>query len=360
MSHRPLRRLGIALGVFLVVAAGLPYVAGADQIANKQAEAARIARQLDAQGEQVSILAERVNTARLRADRLAAQAEGAKAELAKTDALVRAAKGRLKSQAVNAYVRGGQLTGMQELIGGQPNDIGRRQTYVKTVTGQETSALDGLRNAREQFDAKRAAAEADQAQARAALDQVASARRAAAAAEAATQQTLSQVKGELADLVAAESRRQAEEAARRAQAALAARQSREQTAARSRGTYSGPAPPVSQSAAGAVEEARRQLGKPYQYGAAGPDRFDCSGLMLWSWGHAGRRLSHSAAAQYNETSRVAIADLQPGDLVFFGSPIHHNGMYVGGGQMIEASHSGTPVRYASISRRDYVGAGRVG
>ena len=81
---------------------------------------------------------------------------------------------------------------------------------------------------------------------------------------------------------------------------------------------------------------------------------------MWSWGHAGHSLPHSASAQYDATSRVSLGDLQPGDLVFFGRPIHHEGIYVGGGQMIEASHSGTPVRYASISRSDLVGAGRVG
>jgi cell wall-associated NlpC family hydrolase len=116
--------------------------------------------------------------------------------------------------------------------------------------------------------------------------------------------------------------------------------------------------PVAPGAAGAVEEARRQLGKPYVYGAAGPDSFDCSGLTMWAWGHAGVSMSHSAAAQYGEFPHVSTDSLQPGDLIFYGSPIHHVGMYVGGGQMIEASHTGTPVRYASIWRSDMVGASR--
>ncbi|HSH61670.1 MAG TPA: NlpC/P60 family protein, partial [Acidimicrobiales bacterium] len=101
-------------------------------------------------------------------------------------------------------------------------------------------------------------------------------------------------------------------------------------------------------------------GKPYRWGAAGPDSFDCSGLTLWAWRAGGKSLPHSSRAQFSATSRVPLSQIQPGDLVFYGSPIHHMGIYVGGGTMVEASQTGTPVRYASIYRRDMVGVGRVG
>jgi cell wall-associated NlpC family hydrolase len=80
---------------------------------------------------------------------------------------------------------------------------------------------------------------------------------------------------------------------------------------------------------------------------------------MYAWASGGRSLPHSASAQYQMLPHVAIANLQPGDLVFFGSDLHHVGIYVGGGQMIEAPHTGANVRYASIySRTDLVGAGR--
>ncbi|MDP9441909.1 MAG: NlpC/P60 family protein, partial [Actinomycetota bacterium] len=109
----------------------------------------------------------------------------------------------------------------------------------------------------------------------------------------------------------------------------------------------------------AIAEARRQIGKPYEWGAAGPDSFDCSGLTLWSWRAGGKSLPHSSRAQWTATSRVSIDAIKPGDLLFYGDPIHHVGLYIGNGQMIEASQTGTPVRYASIYRSDYTGAGRV-
>jgi cell wall-associated NlpC family hydrolase len=126
-------------------------------------------------------------------------------------------------------------------------------------------------------------------------------------------------------------------------------------------TPSGPAPPASSRAQIAVRAALSQVGKPYQWGGAGPNSYDCSGLTMWSWAHAGVTLSHSAAMQYSETRRVSSGDLQPGDLLFYGSPIHHVAMYIGGGQLVEAPYTGALVRVTSTGgRSDYVGAGRPG
>jgi len=108
----------------------------------------------------------------------------------------------------------------------------------------------------------------------------------------------------------------------------------------------------------AVHSALAQLGKPYVWGAAGPDSFDCSGLTMYSWAAAGVSLPHSAAAQYSALPHVSQSSLEPGDLVFFGSPIHHVGMYIGKGLMVAAPSSGRVVQIQQVFRSDYVGAGR--
>ncbi|HEY1740041.1 MAG TPA: NlpC/P60 family protein, partial [Acidimicrobiia bacterium] len=147
--------------------------------------------------------------------------------------------------------------------------------------------------------------------------------------------------------------------AQRASAASKARAASAGTLDASVGTApSGPAPPPSEGAATAVYWAKQELGKPYQYGAGGPGSFDCSGLTAFAWAHAGVGMAHNAAAQYGEFPHVAIGNVEPGDLVFFGSPIHHVGIVVGGGQMIEAPETGYDVRYASYFRSDLVGAAR--
>ena len=121
-----------------------------------------------------------------------------------------------------------------------------------------------------------------------------------------------------------------------------------------------PVPSAGGRGAIAVRAALAQVGKPYQWGAAGPDAFDCSGLTMYAWAQAGVSLPHSSAAQYSATSRVSTSALKPGDLLFHGSPIHHMGMYIGGGQMVEAPYTGASVRVVSSSRSDTVGAGRPG
>ncbi len=122
-------------------------------------------------------------------------------------------------------------------------------------------------------------------------------------------------------------------------------------------------PPVKASNPNAqtvVDAALSQVGKPYLWGGEGPDSYDCSGLMMWAWAHAGVSLPHNSGMQYAATPRVAQDDWQPGDILFFGSPIHHNGMYIGNGQMVEAPYSGEYVRVNSAFRDDYAGAGRPG
>ncbi|MEO5874363.1 MAG: NlpC/P60 family protein [Streptosporangiaceae bacterium] len=121
------------------------------------------------------------------------------------------------------------------------------------------------------------------------------------------------------------------------------------------GTYTGPA---TGSAKAALTYAYKQLGKPYFYGGAGPNSFDCSGLTMMAWKAGGVALSHNAAAQYSQSKRVALADLQPGDLVFF-SGLGHVGLYVGGGKMLHAPHSGTVVKISSIaSHGSFLSGGR--
>lgn len=109
---------------------------------------------------------------------------------------------------------------------------------------------------------------------------------------------------------------------------------------------------------GVVQIALRYLGRPYVWGADGPGSFDCSGFTMFVYAQVGVRLPHSSRAQISSGARVSRANLQPGDLVFFGSPIHHVGMYIGGGKMVHSPHSGDVVSIDSMNRYDYAGACR--
>jgi cell wall-associated NlpC family hydrolase len=99
-----------------------------------------------------------------------------------------------------------------------------------------------------------------------------------------------------------------------------------------------------------VAIAQRYLGVPYVYGGASPSGFDCSGLVMYCYAQVGVGLSHGATDQQHASTPVPISALQPGDLVFFGnaSYSYHVGIYVGGGSMIHAPHTGAVVSYGSI------------
>lgn len=105
-----------------------------------------------------------------------------------------------------------------------------------------------------------------------------------------------------------------------------------------------------------------QLGKPYVFGGAGPNSFDCSGLTMMAYKQIGINLSHYVPNQYSASRRVAKSQLQPGDLVFF-SNNDHMGMYVGNGKFIQAPHTGDVVKISSLSdayySQVYYGGGRL-
>ena len=109
--------------------------------------------------------------------------------------------------------------------------------------------------------------------------------------------------------------------------------------------------PSSGGVSAVIAFAQAQIGKPYQWGAAGPDTFDCSGLTLIAWAQAGVNLSHYTGFQWTETRRVPLSQLQPGDLVFYGvdgPDSHHVGLYIGNDMMIDAPHTGAYVQYDDI------------
>jgi cell wall-associated NlpC family hydrolase len=170
-------------------------------------------------------------------------------------------------------------------------------------------------------------------------------------------QLLDSAERHVRELLAA--RRAREEAARRAAVAAALARVR---ALGLDGFSTAPAP--TPAAATAVRAALGQVGKPYRWGATGPREFDCSGLTGWAYQQAGVALPRTSRGQWPAGRHVAPAALLPGDLVFFGTDphdpgsIHHVGMYVGQGLMVNAPSTGARVRVEPLRARGYVGATR--
>lgn len=120
---------------------------------------------------------------------------------------------------------------------------------------------------------------------------------------------------------------------------------------------------VSGRAGTALRYAVKQIGDNYVWGAAGPIRWDCSGLTMRAFQQAGVRLPHSSRAQYTYGRSISRGSLLPGDLVFFGTPISHVGIYIGKSKMVHAPRPGAKVQIAEFGnyfgRKKYVGARRL-
>ena len=109
----------------------------------------------------------------------------------------------------------------------------------------------------------------------------------------------------------------------------------------------------------AMRNALSKLGAPYRHGSAGPNAFDCSGLVSWAFKNAGTSLPRTSRAMSTVGNAVSKSDLQPGDLVFFYKPVSHVGIYIGDGKIVHASSRKSPVKISDMGRMPFTTARRV-
>lgn len=386
------------------VAAAKNAVGGASaQVAAIDAELAAARQHLSVAEQQAAMAGEAANAALLHLQRCVQESNAARA--AADAARERAAQATLtlSRYAAEIFQGGAGISQLDLVLGGDPRDTLDRAAGLDAVGDERARVMreaDAARQlssmadraAQEATDRQSAAAATAQTAAEAARSQA----DAAAGQAAAVNQRQEQAVGQLAALrntsaqlerdrqaglaaaeqarIEAENRRRAEaaaaeaarvaaeqERARQAAAAAAAEAARRADAAASRPAPPKPptptptpppnVPPPSGGVSSVIAFARAQLGEPYAWGAAGPDSWDCSGLTMMAWAKAGVSLSHYTGSQWNETARVPLAQLQPGDLVFYGSSgpsSYHVGLYIGAGQMIHAPRTGEVVKVSSI------------
>lgn len=369
-SRARLRWSTVALAALLAGATfvGAAPASGQSSIDDKRQEAREVAARLDELSTRYERLQDRSNAAQAQLAEVEGNITQAEARLADTVEERDQRKAELQTYAVDAYLGGPDNSALTVAVDSRnEREMPLRLGYLDTVTGNRTQLIEDLAATEEDVADRVAELRESRQDAADLVDQINQSAADAQQAIDEQEQLQSQIDSELAALI--EQQRAEEAAARQAEidaAAQAAAQAAQAPAADPTGGGTGtdpgtpPAPtpsptppPPASGAAGAVEAALSMQGVPYRWAGADPSGFDCSGLMMWAWARAGRSLPHSSSAQYSVTRRVSAADLQPGDLVFYFSPISHVGMYIGNGQIVHAPHTGSYVQVVSMG---YVGS----
>ncbi len=359
-TRRPGRRAALVLAGTLGLGLGVGSVPSS-ALAEEPATAAEAAQLVAARGHELEVVTEQFNEAREALTAQQAAAEAAAESHAQAQAAADAARRQVVGIARSAYTGDGMGSFQALMTSEDADEFVNRVSLLQGVAGYQGELLGQAVAATETADAAQAAAAEAAAEAQRQYDAV-------AAQQSDLEAQIATYQADYARLTADE-RRAALEAAAAAHAADGRRASRDEDReepAATEGPSAASAPAAAPAPAGGVAgtvvaTAMAQRGKPYVWAAAGPGSFDCSGLTQYAFDAAGIELPHSSRLQSQMGTAVSRADLQPGDLVFFYSPVSHVGIYVGNGQMVHAPTSGDVVKVADIdSMGSYSGARRIG
>ena len=370
----PLRHLltGFLVCTLLLGGAGISLVAspaGAGSVDDAKRKVGQIADQLEAAEEEVDRLSEELAIAVENKRQLEVEIVSTEVEIAAKQTELGGVQGQMSDLAIEAFVGGGRGGSISGLLapGGGPNESVQRQylTEIALNVGLANSdQLDALITDLDDLQGRleRDRADAEDLAARITQDEVTTQNEIdklfalSAKAERELGQALS-----------------AERARRAAAAAAAAREEAERITGGNGGGGNGgggsnpepfdpgSVPPSSSRGAIAVAAAKSQIGVRYiKYMSREGVGFDCSGLTAWAWEQAGISIPHQSRQQFNTTAHVPIKYIEPGDLIYFYSPITHVGIYVGGGMMVDAPGPGRFVRLAAVTFSKVTGVSRPG
>ena len=340
---------------------------------------------------QAEVIIERYDRALVAMHQAAVAYQAAQARLARAGTAEQASHRQVAALAAQEYEAGGGFGSMAQMLGnsGGPQAFLNGSVAAQQLAQQRTDVL-------AQNQATKVVANVFRAQARHALDAERAAATKAKALKTAIEAAVAGQSAATAAIAASTKRLEAALGAARAreyqlqqarQRALAAAAARAQALAAQRAAAqqapAAAAAPVSAGSAGswassyslaqgasaaqgnaAADWALTQLGKPYQWGAAGPSTYDCSGLTMEAWAHAGVAMQHWTGYQWPSGPHIPISQLRRGDLVFYATntadpnTIHHVGIYIGGGEMVDAPYTGAFVRIDSIYWTGLIGATR--
>lgn len=377
----------VAAGLVLAACASVPALAPATPLAEKQAQAAALDVEVSRLETKYGALQERWRGALVELREIQADRRDAEAKLAVARRDLRGAKTRLEERALAIYRDGG---GNSELLqvaqAGSLQEFFDRLDTIQRVGTQDADILGRVRDAAERVEKQERRLRAASKRQAKVVSRADRAKRKMKQVLGEKQAALGSVTGEIRAIMAQQRAASAAAAAREARSNAATIQAGGtlQAAAGAAGGAAGcgggggtsggsassggdsgggaalvPLPPASGTAASAASIAMGKSGSPYVYGAAGPDSFDCSGLVVWAFAQAGRPgLPHSTYSLIGMGVEVPMSEAQVGDLVFTNNS-GHMGIYVGGGSFVHAPRTGRTVTVESLGYYSVVSIRRI-
>ncbi|MBN2247298.1 MAG: C40 family peptidase [Coriobacteriia bacterium] len=353
------------------------------EISQKQTEMDSALAELERKRADLEVRIEEYNAITEAVEQTEVEIVSTRGELDRATAQLRSAQDVLADRATNIYKHGG-MTVMDVFLGVRSfDDLMTRFDLLRRISAADAAIVASVQHAKQRVESAERMLELRHAE-QLALQTQARARAAAIEAEVSRQQGyVERLDADVRRLIAEEEERERQLAAERARvaaaaAAAAARRAAEaasgdagkgETDSRSPVTATAPGGVVSGSI---VDVALLYLGVPYVWGGSSPSGFDCSGLVCYVYRQVGVSLPRTSQSQFRVGQHIPadqVDQLQPGDLVFFGtdgdpSRVHHVGIYIGGGDYVHAPHTGAVVRINSLTARiqssgDYVGGSRI-
>ena len=374
------------------VTAGAPVAASPrERLKEKAAQAQTVLQQVNALDQQFGLTVEAWHGAQYELDEARRQLAADRANLRLAERQRRIAVARVRARLIALYESDDDESTISVLLGSSTlSDVLNRLEAAQAISKADHKLALQTTAARNRYAAAARATFATEQRRAAAVTALASKREQIQSMLGERKRLLASIQSQITELKAEEARRQAilaaqararlaqeqaqlqarqraEEAARAAAAQRAATSTPTTTQSAPTSTTAGAPPPVPEpsvlSGAGhpqAATIAMQYLGVPYVWGGATPTGFDCSGLVMYVFAQLGIALPHYAAAQFGFGEPIARDQLQAGDLVFFDG-LGHVGIYIGGGEMIHAPHTGDVVKISPLSEfsASYVGARRV-
>ena len=381
------RAVLVASAFTLVLPAVFPEVARAS-VGEQQREVERIVDELDRLAEQADILAEDYAEAVDDKNQLDLDIIAAEQRVALKEAELQSLRGDLSEVAIRAFTgTGADVLGPLFSNASAYGEGLRRDQYSRVALSVGTSTTDDLDELISDLADEKKDLEAKRKQAEVLTATIADKQRQTEDRTAEYVQRRDAAEARLGQLIQEEQQRREQAAFAKLQADLAAQQAAATGGGATGGGGTGgggatsgggggepsgggasstPAPAanipsVSGRAGIAIQAAQGQLGVAYRYATSSPGvSFDCSGLTHYAWGQAGVYLPRNSRAQAASVPRVPAAAAQPGDLIFYYSPISHVGIYLGNGLLVHAPNSGTVVKISSVSWSKVTAVGRPG